>query len=189
MAGGTLANAGALDCFVISPRHGAFVQVEADSLAIAWIDADCRGRKDELPAEIPPRGRGFAIERVGHRSGAEAEGQVALVLGKLALQQLLHVGLVGGGEPAALQEKVGQRGVLPASPGKAGGGKMVGLQRQHAEEEVAVGVHHGVASLVATSLAPASPLWRGKRCTGGSFWPSPVARTRKVGCRVESAAP
>jgi hypothetical protein len=71
---------------------------------------------------------------------------VAFVLGQLAAQQELDVAALLGGQPGALDEQVGQRRVLASGPGGAGLGEPgrrdeVRLQGQHAEEQVAVGVH------------------------------------------------
>src|SRR5262249_4556159 len=56
------------------------------------------------------------------------------------------VGLVGGAEPAALDEQVGQGRALAGAPGRAGLGELlrpdqVQLQGQHAEEQGAGRVH------------------------------------------------
>ena len=65
MARGPFADARSTNRVVISSRHGALVQVQADPLACPWIDTDCKGGKVELPAEFPGGGRSLAVEAVG----------------------------------------------------------------------------------------------------------------------------
>jgi hypothetical protein len=57
------------------------MQVPADLLVSPRVDAQAGRRKDELPAEVAAGAGRFAVERFGQRHGAEAAGQIALVLG------------------------------------------------------------------------------------------------------------
>src|SRR5690242_9137241 len=82
--------------------------------------------------------RPLRIDQNSHAMG------VAAVLGELALQALVDVGPVGGAEPAPFDEQVGQGRALASGPGGARLGELgsvqeVGLEREHAEKQVAVG--------------------------------------------------
>jgi hypothetical protein len=115
------------------------------------------GRQQDVPCRRSgqPRQRllhplvGELCERVAH-AVVTGLGQrsldIPLVSGQLARQQLVHVGAVFGTQPAALNEQVCQRGILAPCPFGAGADEAVvvdqlGLQRQHAEEKIAVGIH------------------------------------------------
>ena len=70
---------------------------------------------------------------------------VSLVPLDLPLDEAFHIGAVVRGEPAPLDEQVGQGMLFLTGPEGAGVNELrardrVGLQRKHAEEEVAVGV-------------------------------------------------
>jgi hypothetical protein len=73
---------------------------------------------------------------------------VATVPLQLALQELFNIGPILHGDPAQFNKQVGQWGCLLCGPCRARLGKLVsidqvGLHRQHAEQQVAVGVIHG----------------------------------------------
>jgi hypothetical protein len=80
-------------------------------------------------------------------NGGQA-GPGVTVLAELALQQEIDVAAVLGANPAALDEQVGQRGVLARRPQRTGLGELagvdqVGLQAEDAEEQVGVAVEAG----------------------------------------------
>ena len=85
--------------------------------------------------------------RVGAVDGrGQRPGDVAAVLLELALEHPLDLGPVALGDQAAVDHDVGQRLGLAGRPGRARLGQLavvdeVGLDRQRAEQEVAVGVH------------------------------------------------
>src|SRR5438046_472164 len=102
-----LADAGALDGRAKRARDGTLVQVPADALAGPRVQAQAGRREGELPAEFTDRAGRFPVECVGRRAGAEAAGQVALVLREDAANVRAEVRLDGLREhraaiPAAL---------------------------------------------------------------------------------------
>ncbi len=104
-----------------------------------------RGQRRERALNVVvPEGRQAAFDVVG--DGREAGRRVAAVLLQLAAEQVVHMRLVGGHDPAPLDEHVCQRHIFAAGPQEAcvdelPGVDQIGLQGEHTEQEVAVGVH------------------------------------------------
>ena len=76
----------------------------------------------------------------------EAGLEVAAVLSQFALDQPFHIGPIGGPQPTALHQQIGQGEILGAGPEGTGLDKVVArdrvrLQGENAEEQVAVRDH------------------------------------------------
>ena len=125
-----------------------------------------RGRKEDghprVRADRPDGGADVRV-RIGGEAAATSSGSTAAsdalasppCLLQLLLEQSVDQMDIVLGEPAALGEHVGERRLFAPAPGRTAlgellGGYQVGLEGQHAEQEVVVGGvwGHGTASCV-----------------------------------------